>query len=182
LERILGISGFTALLCLSVSARAQTEISFAKVEDRSPEAICNATAVAKPKLAEFFKQELERRLADSGRFFVAPAESHGAFSVVSTINHFEVCDRRNRVGQDAELEVNVNLMDSSGKMTHMFTSRTKVSHSARSLAASEAVRMVVYDLVDKIDKTVPGPRGGIAQKDLDVQMLPARWPAAAPGK
>lgn len=164
---------------------AKVDISVPKFTDKSGMSSCPGSLLAKQEADTALQAKLIEMMQNLERYQIQQREVRPmvpAHRLVGTVRMFEVCARAGQPGEDAKIELELQLLDSKGQLTHVFNSNSKTSSSAQNRAGDMAIEAAVLELAKRIDSAIPGKRAmrltyknGRAQKVADneyqIQMI-----------
>ncbi len=173
------------MFLLSCPSYAKVDISVPKFMDKSGASSCPGSVLAKESIDTALQAKLIEMMQELERYQIAQREIRPltpAHRLVGTLRSFEVCGREGQPGQSAKIELDLQVLDSKGSLTHMFSSNSKTTSTAMNKAGDMAVEAAVLELARRIDSAIPGKKtirltykGGRAQKVADneyqVQMI-----------
>lgn len=173
------------LFLFAFPSYAKVGISIAKFEDKTVADLCPGSATAKSEIHSELQERLIAAMLKLERFEIQEREIRPLsprHRLIGSLRTLEVCPRAGgRIGQRAEIVLDLQLLDANGSITHVFTSNAKATSAARGQAGRMAIAAAVTELARRINGAIPGKastrlvykgRGrNVADNEYEVQMI-----------
>ncbi len=173
------------LFLIAFPSYAKVNVSVAKFQDKSGASRCPGSALAKHDIDFNLQERLIAAMQQLERYEIQEREVRPVspkHRLAGTLRTLEVCPRPNgKLGQKAEIVLDLQIIDSKGTLTHVFSSTANATSAADGHATQIALEGAIKELARRIDNAIPGKtstrlvykgRGRkVAENDYQVQMI-----------